>query len=843
MTAPAVLVESPEVESWSELLERQRKLEDTGMADGADRFRKKLAQAEAAGASSTTGAARLLIQGAIDNLENAIRSTIENWPAGKGRQPLVVTWSKRVGPDVAAYMTMKVVVDSTVAGTPRSLHRVADSISTLILDELRYRRFKEQAPALYQYKIESFDTTHSGHRARSLDASMRFAKIDTRDLDIPNHTRLRLGIQLIDLLCESTDWFQCGHLADPSKKYSKKTVLVMSPETQQRISARNDVLSLLSPLVPPMVVPPLPWSPGQRGGYRFALRNKFSLVRRVSKSSERRLKDADMPLVYEAVNAIQGTAWQINAPVLALVGELVDLGGGFAGIPRSTDDALPQQPEDIETNEDARKAWRSAAHAVRNRNYDRRIQAAEVDRVVSVARSFAAERALYFPHSLDFRGRVYPLASYLTPQGDDLSRSLLRFAEGKPVDEAGGRWLAIHGANMMGVTPEGEKVSRMTLDQRVAWVIANRERIFEVADSPFDTAWWVRADNPLQFFAFAVEWAAYLRATEQGEDYASSLPVYMDGTANGLQHFAALLRDPTSASAVNLVPNGCPQDIYQQVADAILKRLTTDATTDPLADLWLSLHRKVGLVDRKLAKRPTMTFGYGSRKFGFSRQIEHFLMDRTDFREIKDHFTHDQSPVFRPACTYLASVTWEALKSTAVAAHDTMAWLNKVAWGITAENRSIAWTVPATGFPVYQGYFELRKKPIQTALAGRMVSVKAAEPTAKVHRQKEANSISANAIHSLDAAALMLSVVRATEEGINSFGMIHDSYGAIPADCQMLSEILRDSFIRLYTDHDVLGSLNDQFRGQWADPSECPLPPAQGSLDLEGIRRSDYFFC
>ena len=38
---------------------------------------------------------------------------------------------------------------------------------------------------------------------------------------------------------------------------------------------------------------------------------------------------------------------------------------------------------------------------------------------------------LFFPHNMDFRGRVYPISPYLSHMGDDVSRSLLKFAKGK----------------------------------------------------------------------------------------------------------------------------------------------------------------------------------------------------------------------------------------------------------------------------------------------------------------------------------------------------------------------------------------------------------------------------
>ncbi len=51
-------------------------------------------------------------------------------------------------------------------------------------------------------------------------------------------------------------------------------------------------------------------------------------------------------------------------------------------------------------------------------------------RVFSVARKFVSYPALYFACNLDFRGRVYACSDDLSPQGNDLQRGLLEFAEG-----------------------------------------------------------------------------------------------------------------------------------------------------------------------------------------------------------------------------------------------------------------------------------------------------------------------------------------------------------------------------------------------------------------------------
>jgi len=44
--------------------------------------------------------------------------------------------------------------------------------------------------------------------------------------------------------------------------------------------------------------------------------------------------------------------------------------------------------------------------------------------------SFKNVDQIYFPHNMDFRGRVYPIPPHLNHMGADVNRGLLEFAEG-----------------------------------------------------------------------------------------------------------------------------------------------------------------------------------------------------------------------------------------------------------------------------------------------------------------------------------------------------------------------------------------------------------------------------
>lgn len=838
---------------WDGLLTKQREHEDNAMAAGAKRFRESLLSAQQSGQGSTAGAARKLLQDAIVPLENAITQMIEESKGKRGARPVALKWCELIGADVAAYMTTKAVLD--MLSKRVQVRRVALTVAEMLLDELRFRRLKETAPELFDYRMGKFSTSSYTHMARSLNATVSYAEVDVSDLEMRTADRILLGVKLIDMLIETTGLVERenGNMASRGKRQWKEVCLVPTQETVQWMTARNAALEFLRPVNLPMVVPPLQWTQHQRGGYRFALRGKYPFVRGITKVHAKTVKTTEMPAVYAAVNRIQETAWRINLPVLSLIQDIHLSGAPLGGIPSGYEEELPARPQDIAENEEARKAWRKKAHAVRERNHMRRIKSLEFTKVLATALSVQNEQHIFFPFNVDFRGRIYPISTYLNPQGNDLSKALLTFAQGKPLGSDGARWLATHGANCLGETPDGQKISRLTLQERVDWVVQHTLEIERVASDPLSHTWWAKADDPLQFYAFCVEWAGYAKAQRAGagEEYVCSLPCAMDGSCNGLQHFSAMLRDEIGAEAVNVAPNERPQDIYQRIADVVLRMLEQQAGHSDFAVLWIKLHREFGLINRKITKRPTMTFGYGSKRFGFRQQIIDDLKTRENAAEMRPLFLVDngsggEKSIIGPAAGYLSGLIWDALREVVVAAFGGMAWMQKAARGVVQSGKCVTWTVPATGFRVRQEYMEERLRRVNTVLCGSVYRPAIYETTDKVNLTKQANAVAPNFVHSLDAAALMMTVGLAADNGVESFAMVHDSYGTLPADCAVLARATRQAFYALYTQHDVVGDLYRQLLAQ-ADTTATedrtvPAPPMPGNLDLSGVLVSDYFF-
>lgn len=836
---------------WEALLDRQRCAEENGLALGGQRFRKRLEAADQNGQSTTAGAMRRLFVEAVDPTARAIETFIQESEARKaakgGAMHVAIRWVKQVGIDTAAFMAVKVILDQ--AYEKREVRHVAAEIAKRITDELRYRRFQEDAPALFRYAMNRFHTSSYTHMARSLTATMNYAQVDVSDLHLPPLQQLLVGTKLIDLFVTATGLVEVNtrivHRKSKKDRLSRELVIEPTADTLEWLTKRNGMLEFLQPVDVPMVVPPLAWAPGVRGGYRFALLGKHSLVRAISPEHERVVSETDMPHVYSALNAVQNTAWRINPAVFSLVNAITRRGQAFAGLPAFDDSPLPAKPVDIDSNDEARRLWRKAAHDVRSANIARAGKAMSVSRVLAAASAVQDELAIYFPSNLDFRGRVYPIATHLSPQGNDLCRGLLTFALGKPLGEDGPAWLAVHGANVLGETPQGEKTSKMTLQERADWITKHSDDIRAVATDPFTHDWWTNADKPLQFYAFAVEWTQYLdaHAAGRGAEFVSSLPVAQDGTCNGLQHFSAMLRDELGGRYVNLIPSERPEDVYARIAETAAGKCEQMAVSGEPADAWCAARwLSSGLITRKLAKRPTMTFGYGSKRYGFREQLEEFLKGQDTWLDIEAHFTQDGESRVRDACALMSGIIWDCLKETVVAAFDGMAWMQSAARLVAKNGRCVQWQVPGTGFQVRQEYFKNKQKQIETILSGRMVRPSVFERTDKVESYKQANAVAPNFVHSLDAAALMLTVTQAASEGVESFGMVHDSYATLPADCSVLARATRQSFVRLYSDHNVIGEFYAQLLPQMSSPDDCPPPPTVGALDVASVLASDYFF-
>lgn len=740
-----------------------------------------------------------------------------------------------------AYITAKVCINSL--SQDLKAQAVAMNISSLLEDTINFDLIKKEQPKLYSRLLNKIKSSSASGNYRHVIMRNAQNKAQIASVKWGRNEKMALGLHLMRLMESATGYIQIV----PLEVGAKDTPLILAtpPDIQEWLEKSHANCELLNPLSLPMVVPPRPWNAPYNGGY-LTRPLSYALIKTQNRNLLEEYKSIDMPKIYRAVNALQDTPWQINKAVLKVMSEIWESGGSLGGLPMRDDEPTPAKSySDPEENPEAHRAWRVEAAKVHERNMKLRHARRIMGHKLRLADKFKEFEAIYFPHVLDWRGRIYPVAVHLNPQADDAGKSLLSFSEGKPLGNNGAFWLAVHGANCAGV----DKVS---FEDRVQWVQDHEQEILDSAFDPLDgKRFWAEQDSPFQFLAFCFEWAGY---TLQGHAYVSHLSVSWDGSCNGLQNYSAMLKDEIGGKATNLIPSDTPSDIYSEVAkeaqaivevDAALPmpevkpRKSGDKKTEAevLRDKIIAANNWKGKIARSIAKRPTMTLPYGAGRYGFSDQIQAELV-KLSANKPQPYLEGEDFP----NAVYLAEVIEEAIGNVVVKAKQAMDWLKEVARIAASDGLPIHWDTPS-GFLVVQDYRKYDGVRIDSTIAGVRTQLTLRVETDAIDTRKQAQGIAPNFVHSMDASHLVLTVNKCLDNGITSLAMIHDSYGTHAADADMLSEQLREAFIEQYTG-DVLAVFIENLRQQLPEElmKQLPMPPTQGNLDLAGVRASRYFF-
>lgn len=836
---------------------------------GTDRFLQKIEAARRNDREDETTYGRHLLRYAIDPLEKGIREFLAEAETGKaGRRRKAVHYLRLVNPDVAAVLTLRVIL-SRISMKDATVTRTALQIAAALEHEVKFQALHAEQPALLEAVKRRMVKTHSTHRGYRMKTLAKAAdRHASTDKPWPVRDCLHLGIALLHLVEVTTGIIKITHRFIPrrgkavTKGVGKRQEYVEpSEKTVTWITKKVEWDQVLYPLSLPMVAPPLPWTSPMVGGYHTDAVPRLPMVKPLPRSQGRTCitpkghqpgyrHDAyldelaaawdDMPTVIEAINAVQATPWRINTAVLPVLQQAIDQGQSIGKLPPGERLPKPPCPEcgslvgpehPCFQDPEVLKAWKRKTHLLHNSDVGRRARLIQARQIERIANRFKDAAAIWFPHQMDFRGRLYPVPMLLNPQGNDIARGLLTFAEGQPInDHQAAGWLAIHGANVYGIDKVG-------FEDRIAWVQQHEDRILAIADDPWADLWWTEADKPWQFLAFCFEWQAF---QQHGLGFVSSLPVAMDGSCNGLQHFSAMLRDPVGGLATNLTPTLEPQDIYQIVADrteGLLIKAQHDAEPEEVEMInhWLQLG-----INRKTVKRSVMVVPYSGTRWSCREYIQDWLVEELEARRQRG----EECPPWEgrdlfQASNFLTRHVWEAIGRTVVAAREVMAWLQKAARRTAKEELSIYWTTPV-GFPVRQDYREMNSRVVETLIGDRIFKPRLQEETEKMDKDAQANGISPNFVHSLDAAALQLSVVYAKEAGLTSFSMVHDSYAAPAAHADTLAACLREAFVDIYEQSDPLEDLKASLEAIIGEP--LPALPAKGSLDLGQVRESPFFF-
>jgi DNA-directed RNA polymerase len=575
------------------------------------------------------------------------------------------------------------------------------------------------------------------------------------------------------------------------------------------------------------------------GGYKT---HQFKLIRQ-----DERLVDYSKisQEVLDSINYIQSTPWIVNKPMLEVVERdlKIPVREDFVKLeyPDHTECQYEIDLKDEEVKKTLDNKFIEELIITRNQYQDQiqlyRAEASDFESelgkyraiklALKIANDYKDEEEIYFPHSFDFRGRVYPLPIGLSPQGSDAVKSLLLYKNGEVLNRNGAEWGFAYLASLYGE-------DKLDFLDRVEMGMSLMEADYKQADEPY------------QFLAHQL----LLKEVVEDPSIEFRGRIHLDACNSGSQFTSAITGDLSGCLATNVIPSfednrQVRKDAYLLVAERALelckKKISKagDRKTKQMFEFFYELLTTNG---RKICKVPVMVSNYGGTMGGRTEILWNM------FRELKV----DRKWITKKVAAQFSKLIGDSITGTLKGGKAFETYIHKMNNLVAMNNRHVEWTT-SDGFRiVHVKNKELKPKQVTVMLpASRKSTViikRRWSDSVSVAKMKLA--ISPNYIHSLDAELLRRVALRMKEEGIVDSDWIHDSFGCHPNYVELMLDITKEEFGDLVM-RDPLSVLDSELRSQMImndktidGLSQCDIPRLNEfeMKDIEKVWTSDWFF-
>ena len=775
----------------TEQLARQLQRELDARSEAIKRLRERTRTAEErCYASSTVYGSAFINKGLqliTEEISSKLHRATQGWVSDKAQAAIPL---KDCDPGVLALITAKGVID--ILGVRRIEHltyQVATThIGNLVYHQVMLDQFCNKNPELFnKARLHIHDHKGYSYKVQRYRAVMR--RNDIEPLRWPTSVRHLVGGWLLDRLAVSTGWVTTRMTAKGPN--DRVTYLAYQPDFLKAKEALLAQAEAFAGCMWPMLCEPNDWTNDYKGGYLTNdLRKLTRLIRTRIPTRGLLLQDSKALVM---LNLLQKVPYRINDRVLELANFCMEHRNTVGKFRAEEPTPPPPKPEPWETAlEEDKLAYRRMRTEIEDQNSALAQKNYRTTEALYVANKYKGE-TFWIPWSFDFRGRVYPIPTSLSPQGTDFDKSLIYFEEEGPVNEW---WLAFQVATTYGL-------DKHPMEARIEWVNENHEFLSHLADDPEGTiSEWSKVEEPWCFIAAVLE---YYQCVITKTKKTSGLPCSVDATCSGLQHLSALALDRTAAEMVNVVPTDKPSDGYRIVAEKAREILPEH------------LHDHI---TRKVTKRTVMTTPYGvtlnSARDYIRQELKGIELEKGELQMIvKAIYQYGVRKVFDGPCRsmeFIQKVAGECIKGGAT---------------------SIEWMTPS-GFPVHQEYRRNEVERVRTKLLGERVSTNMLKDweDRQIDLKKAKTAASPNLIHSLDAALLHLVFA----EWDAPFTVIHDCVLGRSCDMDAMGAAIRDKFVEIYSQP----VLKDWATQLGVDFDESVM---LNTLDINDVQESAYFFC
>ncbi len=763
-----------------------------------------------------------LVKSFIAQSTKAFQGILDNMKE-RDRQAQIPKWSILlvVPADVIAGVVITQIVEDLV-DTRDLRRRVFDncvdnaySVAYRIGRELKYvagfRWAKEEHKEDYRYLskyVKSWKVEKMQKWVKRMDSIPKWSKKDTVTLGTNMLAVAReLGLVSIE-----------PKLKKVNNKDRTVNTITLDPKIMTELIRLHDQFQFLKLVYRPMLVPPVPHLLDSPGGILTMERRKPTVGGRSTASQEH----------IDSLNVLQSTEWKINERVLEVMETLFARNAQECNLPaRDFEEFTFSTPYPEDGTGQEKRAWKLDKEYKYGKWYKEVQKRAQMYMRLSVAKMVTRHGFFYHAYTCDFRGRAYTLTEMLSPQSGDFDRGLIMFANPCKVTREGMYWLMVHVANVCdGMEIEGRTASdKDSFDDRVRWVKASENTLRKISDDPFEYSMWmdnntVKKNPSFQRLAAILD---FIQALDTGY---SSIPVQLDGSCNGSQHWSAIMRDPKIAELVNVSPTEKPGDLYQHVADigTELCRTGDSEWSQIFVEHWQDR------IPRKVFKRSTMCDAYGITDHGIRR----YSRDEGHLDWVEEGTQKQQ------AVNELAVVIRSALDGALESSNNGKRFLQTLTEIASNYDKYVGWTTP-TGFHAVNRYTHEEVKTSRSSFYRlNRLKVKVAEDTDDINMSFATQAIPPNFIHSLDAAHMMLVIAGMFSAGIKNYSFIHDSFGCACNDVPVMRDIINREFYNIHQENQLALFAQSVAKTLGFDP-QVPLPE-RGILDISGVLEAEYLF-
>jgi len=684
-------------------------------------------------------------------------------------------------------------------------------IGKAIENESRLMRLRNRAPTL-QRKL--FQLGYSRRQMASKEV-MRALSCDCPPWG--NRARMMVGEFLLESIIKATGLFKVEKVRVGR---TMPNFVLATPEAMAWARAVKPREARTA--YAPMLVPPRPWEGLWNGGH---LSNGDPLVHvhlhdleRQRETVQRLYGQADMKLLIGCANYLQSIPLQVSGEMAEVCRTAWDNGidGLFPcrRVPPEIPERLGHDPDPEALK--VRNRMASAAYRDQEKNRALRIR---IERSIQAVEELAGE-TIWQAYHCDYRGRWYTANRHCTHQGADHEKAMVSF-QPQPVNEEAIDWLFKAAAGHWGM-------SRDTWEARLQWGRKNKELMLAAAADPLGKLeLWRSAKDPWQFLQLC---RGYKEAMETG---ATGVPIRLDQTTSGLGILSALLRLDEIGRLCNLHGN-TPRDLYTVIAERVTKTLAEhlelgDDRQKGLAQVWLEIG-----VGRGLVKGPVLAAPYGGSYQSLADAAADFLDEHLGYVSLEDYLYKIGTP-----SKYLASVIWAEMKPVIAPAMVVKQWLVKCVKKVMTDGKPMEWTAPS-GLPMECAERMTTRIQVQTLLFGKRGKVSFAEAPVdgKLNHKAAARNISANYIHSFDAAmvAILTDAVSRTDMHVLTN---HDCFCTTANRASELHNLLLSTFAGLYRT-DWLEVHREEIQSR--SGVRLPDAPERGELPVGLIGTNPYLF-